>query len=765
MSHRVIVATALASASFLSISTAALAEDVISAEATAESAKAGLDEAGTGLDDIVVVGEKRETSLQRAPLAITAISAGQMQTHNMNELNDLNGYVPGLTIAKEEGGFRIASIRGVGYETHQNPNSAPGVAFHINGVYIAHPMSLAQTLLDVDHIEVLRGPQGTVFGQTSTGGAINVITKKPVIGDFSASLTASYGNYNYAKAGGTVNLGISDVLAFRASVEYFHRDGYAKSIAVPNIAEYDLDDANDLGARAALLFEPSDRFSAVLSTQIFDADRNAEERKNILDPNPDPRVVSQDYPGIFKLKTRMVDLQMSLDLGDVATLKSITAYQYLWKNQTLDNDGLNNPTNFVNNVYWVDRSKTWSQEFALNSQPGGPIEWTAGGLYIYQRGLKDIVQTSSIGTNSNAQYRNVSFAQFGPFQHRSWAGYGQAVAQLSDQLSVTGGIRYSWDKIWAQPITNFNTAGQVRRDVTSDAWTGKLSLDYKITPDNLVYALASRGYKPAAINFNTAPVFVPGFAEKETVWSAEIGTKNDFLDKTIRLNASGYYYWYKNFQYTAEDPRPFNSGTDNLPTVRIYGIEIESSILPMTGLRFDSNISLQKGEIRGDYFALDGANAIALRRAASIALGLPQPYQAGYQFNPAVIAFVAANTANVNGNNVPKLPEFQGTFATQYDFERGPGKWSLRGEMVRRSKFNARIFRTNALDEVPGYTTFNLFASFRPTGSDYSFSISALNITDKDGVNSIYTDPFGAGTTTRQFINPRQIFGTVTVKF
>jgi iron complex outermembrane receptor protein len=719
----------------------------------------------SALGEIVVTGEKREGNLQSTPLAITAISSAVLQSHNMNELNDLNGFVPGLTIAKEEGGFRIVSIRGIGYETHQNPNSAPGVAFHINGVYIAHPMAIGQNLLDVDHVEVLRGPQGTVFGQTSTGGAINVITKKPVIGDDSASLTASYGNYNYVKAGATVNLGINDVLAVRGSVEYLRHDGYGKATAVANYPNYDLDNADDVGARASLLFKPTDHFSAILSGQVFDADRNAEERKNILDPNPDPRVVTQDYPGIFQLKTRMADLQLSQDIGTFAVLKSITAYQYMWKNQTIDNDGLASPTYYFNNVRWVDKSKTWTQEVSLSSQAGAPVEWTTGMFYMYQRGLKDIVETASTGTVSNAQYSKVAFAQFGPFQHRSIAGYGQVTAHLTDKLSAIGGVRYSWDKIWAQPITNFNTAGQVSRNVTSDAWTGKLSLQYELTPQNMLYALGSRGYKPSAINFNTAPVFVPGYAKKETVWSAEVGTKNEFFNRMLRLNASAYYYWYNNFQYTEEDPRPFNSGTSNIPDVRIYGLELESSLLPTKGLRFDANVSLEHGRMKGDYFALDGASAIVLRQRASAALGLAQPYQAAYAFNPAVIAFVAANTANTNGNKVPKLPAVQATFAGQYEFERGPGTWSLRAEAVYRSSFNARVFNTTALDKVPGYTTYNLFVTFKPTDSKYSFSISALNVTDKAGVNSIYTDSYGAGTTTRQYINPRQVFGTVKIDF
>ena len=150
----------LSGASLLAFSGNAKAEEV-----NAES------NSSIGLEEIIVTGEKRETAIQRAPLSITAIDSAALQERNVNEVNDLNGLVPGLSISKNEGSSRIVAIRGIGYETSANPNSQPGVAFHINGVYIAHVMSLAQDMIDVERVEVLRGPQGTVFGQTSTGGA------------------------------------------------------------------------------------------------------------------------------------------------------------------------------------------------------------------------------------------------------------------------------------------------------------------------------------------------------------------------------------------------------------------------------------------------------------------------------------------------------------------------------------------------------------------------------------------------------------------
>jgi iron complex outermembrane receptor protein len=219
--------------------------------------------AGSGeqIADIVVVGEKRSVNLQSAPLAISAISADALRERNVVDVADLNGFVPGLTVSKSEGNERVIAIRGIGYETAQNPNSQPGVAFHIDGVYIAHVVALNQDLLDVDHVEVLRGPQGTVFGQTSTGGAINVITRKPVFDRYTGEASVSYGNYNYVRTEGTLNVPLAQNLAIRGTVQYLRHDGYGYATQVPGYSKFGLDDADDLGAHVTCCGNPN-RISA-----------------------------------------------------------------------------------------------------------------------------------------------------------------------------------------------------------------------------------------------------------------------------------------------------------------------------------------------------------------------------------------------------------------------------------------------------------------------------------------------------------------------
>lgn len=764
----------LAGSSVMTMTASATFGQILPVNATADASAAS----AAGIEDIVVVGEKRDTRLQDAALAITAISGDLLRQRNLNELADLNGYVPGLTVTKSEGAERIISIRGIGYETAQNPNSQPGVAFHIDGVYIAHVLALNQDLLDVDHIEVLRGPQGTVFGQTSTGGAINVITRKPILGEFGGQAQLSYGNYNYVKGYASVNVPVGNTLAVRLAGQYLRHDGYFYATAVPGDSHYDLDDADNLGLRASLLWKPNDSFTAELSGQTFDADHNAFAQKCVLcsvdpqngsttyiaDPDTNHRRLTQDFPGKFKTKARMAYLTLTQDLGDTAVIKSTTAYQFLNKNQTGDNDRYTYANYYDNLVFWQDRSSTWTQEVTLSSTKNDQFDWTMGGFYLRQHALQHIVEYSSrpqVFDPSNGE--GVSFQTDSPFQHTSAAGFVQGTYHASSALDLTAGARYSWDKITAQPEQYFGMFGPIAaKEARSHAVTGKLSAEYKVTPDNMLYLTGSKGYKPTGLNFNASPIVISDRYKQETVYAVEAGSKNDFLDKKLRVNLSAYYYWYKNFQFMAEDPFPFQGGSANIPKAETYGVEAEVTAMPTDSLRFDGNISLARGRFKGDYYTIDAQTASAIRAQTYAAIGFP----ASYYYDPRVIAAVQAGSQNTDGNRVPKLPSVQGSGAVTYTADLGTaGEAMMRAEVVYRGKFNYRIFNVGVFDTVDAYTLVNLYVQYQPKNSPLTFSVTAQNLFDNNGVSSKFADPFGSGTTSVEYITPRQVFGTIAFRF
>ena len=182
------------------------------------------------LEEVIVTTEKRTESVQDVSQAVTAITSSEIETKNINSMVDLSAIVPGVTVAKNEGYKTVISIRGIGNETNQNAIAAPSVAFHLDGVFIASPFSLLTDFVDIDRIEVIRGPQGTLFGQNSTAGAINVVTSAPSLDEESSVLKMSIGNYNMKKLTTSFNVPISDSVATSFSFSGHKRDGYALSL-------------------------------------------------------------------------------------------------------------------------------------------------------------------------------------------------------------------------------------------------------------------------------------------------------------------------------------------------------------------------------------------------------------------------------------------------------------------------------------------------------------------------------------------------------
>ena len=240
------------------------------------------------IEDIIVTAEKRDESLQTVSQAVTAITDSELEAKNITSFVDLTALVPGVTVAKNEGYKTVISIRGVGNETNQNAIAAPSVAYHMDGIFIASPFSLQTDFIDVERIEVLRGPQGTLFGQNSTGGAINVISKAPSTSELEGKTDLTVGNYGLTKTRGSINLPISDSVATRTSISVTKRDGFSDNI----FNGQELDDADHLSFRTDWLFETSDTSSIRVFAQYFDADNNGAAMKGFYDTTPDKRELS-----------------------------------------------------------------------------------------------------------------------------------------------------------------------------------------------------------------------------------------------------------------------------------------------------------------------------------------------------------------------------------------------------------------------------------------------------------------------------------------
>ncbi|MEM9557866.1 MAG: TonB-dependent receptor [Acidobacteriota bacterium] len=366
----------------------------------------------TVLEEITVTARKRAVEIQEAPVAISAIDSAPLEHAAVTKLGDFNGWVPGLTIAKSDGAGRVVAIRGVGWETAQNLSTQPSVLVYWDGIYLANPLAMGLDFGEIERIEVLRGPQGTEFGQGTTGGAINLITKKPRTDEFSGSVNLQMGTYDLVQGRANLNLSRSERFALFASVGQRQRDGFAE-IAGGAFDGYELDDADAFTGHLAVTWNPSERVSARLSGFWQDSDQNGAAQKHIDDPNPDPRELTQDDPSTFALENESFSLSVEWQTPWNVTVTSLTGWQKLRKEQTVDGDRLTTdlvstnltgffPANFDLLLYWDNDSDAFSQEINLTSV-GERLDWVLGAYYLDHENSNDFLE--AVGPGSPADYQ------------------------------------------------------------------------------------------------------------------------------------------------------------------------------------------------------------------------------------------------------------------------------------------------------------------------------------------------------------------------
>lgn len=710
------------------------------------------------LEEITVTARKREVALQNALVAVSVVSGEQLDDSNVVKLDDFNGFVPGLTITKNDGAGRVVAIRGVGWETAQNLSTQPGVLFYIDGVYVANPLAIGMDLGDIERVEVFRGPQGTEFGQNTTGGAINVVTKKPDFDGFSGGAQISLGTYDLVKARAHVNIPLGENLAMRASIQKFKRDGFAK---ITGIDDYDLDDADSITGKLALAWKPAENFSVLLTGFWQDSDQHGAAVKSVNDPIKDPRILTQDFPSTFELFNSQYSAIVEWELP-FGILKTLTSYQHLKKKQTADAGRLDFATAGFYDVLplWDNNSKSFTQEINLSSKGDGPIDWLVGAYYLRHENFQDILQlVSSVApgpgdldvpaTPPTSFPANLNFQTTDNVVRKDTAIYGQVTWAVTDWLSLTGGARYQNDKSTSDVSIFYTLYGPPTSAKNEDnAWTWKAGVDITLSPNNALYALASTGYRNGGNNGGSATAFnVPFNFKPEKVKAYEIGSKNKFFDEKLRLNIAAFYYDYEDYQFIAEDAFPFSGGADNIPAAEIYGVEAEFSWLISENLRLDGYVAAIDGKFTEDFLAIDVAEVV----------------QAGLQFD---VAGRMALLRNLNGNEPAKLVGFSSRISLTHSMEfANSGNLTSRIDYIYRGDFQYRVFNNPAVDTVPSYNLVNLHFRYDPNDSNFSFALAASNLFNKDGINSRFTNPYGSYATGDEYIPPREVVGTVSVKF
>ena len=728
------------------------------------------------LEEIVVTARKREVSLQDAPIAVSVLSGADFDRSNVVRLDNFNGYVPGLVVAKNDGAGRVVTIRGVGWETAQNLTTQPSVLTYIDGIYLANPLAMGLDLGDIERVEVFRGPQGTEFGQGTTGGSINIVTKKPHTDRMEGSVELSYGTYDNIRGRASINVPLSDTWAFRAAVQKYERDGFAE-IEGGELDGYDLDDADSFTGKLAVLWQPSEDFTAHAQVFVHDADHGAAAQKNENDPNPDTRELSQDYPGIFALENYSASLIMEWDSPMGVTVKSLTGWQVLRKEQSVDGDRLNEENTALINFgfsfnnwdilpFWDNDSDAVSQEIAI-SYSGEQLEWVIGGYYLHHENFNDFLEATGSSPFSaspaslprsqlNAQtlppfQSDLNFTEVRTVTREDYAAYGQATFRVNEMFAVTAGVRYQDEDQLDETSQFFGIFGDGRRETNDSKVTWKAGLDVHLTEDNLVYGLVSTGWKNGGSG--SPGIFKPDRFKPEEVTAYEIGTRNTFLDGRVRLNVTAFYYDHEHLQFTYEDPAPFAGGTWTIPETEEYGIESEMSWLLAEGWQLDGMLAWQDGKVKSDRFALDVEDFRAATRL----------FQLGLFTSGAVDERIRMNFANnLRGNEPPKLVDLMARLALSNTHTFADGSvLDARVEYVHRGDFQARIFNHPRVDTVPSYDIVNLYFNYDVGNMPLSLSLSVTNVFDENGVNNVFTNPYGLWTTSREYIPPREVIGSV----
>ncbi|MFT5483881.1 MAG: iron complex outermembrane receptor protein [Halieaceae bacterium] len=721
-------------------------------------------------EEVIVTAEKRSESLQDLSQAVTALTARDLDNREITSFVDLSAIAPGVNIAKNEGFKTVITIRGVGNEANQNAIANPSVSYHLDGIYVASPYALQTDFMDLERIEVLRGPQGTLFGQNSTGGAINVITRPPSTDEFYGTADITVGNYDLVRARAALNIPLSDNLAVGLSLQTNEHEGFTKNI----VNGQDLDDADRTSGRVRVMWEPVDDLRINLTAQWFEEDVNGAAQKGILDPTPNARKLAQDSLSSYDLKSELYSLIVEWDLDDFS-IKTLTSYQDDDIAVIRDNDRndlASLPPFALLPSYFepeTNRQKSFTQEINLISAEPlfGKLDWVVGVFYldtevdITIREKLDFGFDGTFDPFTEEEVRAFGFVDAGFIsdakpERDSTSLYGQVTYSFTDTTRLIAGLRYTEDEVYSEVTNFFGREGTEIIEIESDETTGRLALEHDFNDSTMGYVSYTRGFKPGGSNLtfgretDIAPIVVLPVFEQETVNAYEVGLKTDLADGRIRVNGAAFFYDYENLQYQATDPEVFQGGVGNIPESEIYGAELEFAAFISDSLVLDARMAWLSTEITSDHLSLDNVESEGATNAL-LAQGSPL-------FGPDIQIARAEQIVNVGGNDLAKTPGFTSNLSLTYDTEVGAwGEFTGTLSYTYRGDFKHRIFNNPKTDNVDSYDVVDLVLRLSPMDGPWRVELIGRNLTDEDGINARFTDVFGVGATGDELIPPRQV--------
>ena len=721
------------------------------------------------IEEIIVTAERRESTLQETPIAITAFDAEAMELRGISGVSELHLHVPNFFYTEGGGGSPITqiAIRGVGNE-NVTAGGDPGVAYHLDGAYLGRPATAAVDFFDVERVEVLRGPQGTLYGRNATGGSINVITRKPT-DEFEALFDAGYGNYDWYRIRGAVGGPIvPGTLSARLSFVTEDRDGYLENEAPGSACANgcdDLDEQDVSAFRAQLLFTPGEHTEVLFQAQYL-WDEGAVGQKR-LDPFPPPipvgggfffdpyagaipnstdrRIVRAEADESLDLWSRQFNLKITHliegvpGLGDVRFTSLTSRQEMEWK-QTVDNDFSELPLTFTS---WETPSDQWLQEFQLASAGDGALQWLAG-LFWFQEEVEMDFLFQDFGV--------FRFENGGTIETTSIAAFAEVSYDFEEAtgmpLTLRGGLRWTRDEKEGDDFLSL-TLGPAGTPIApadsfeiDDEWkrlTGRVVGEYRIDDDVMVYASASRGYKSGGLLIGnrvieTGPggsVLVrPNVYDPEEIWAYEVGLKGLFLEGRLQANVAAFYNDYDDLQVFLLTG--MGAVIENAAEAEVKGVELELVAAPMDGLLANVTLAYLDGEY-DDYVTADPTDPSGILR-------------------------------DLSGNRVNRSPEWTASGGIQYAIPLGD--WGTLTPRLDVYWQDESFFRPQNLarDREGDWhrSDFNLtWEGPESDGGQWSLQLFVRNIEDDDNVMNISTGAGSIGFPVQAILHPPRTFGAI----
>jgi iron complex outermembrane receptor protein len=562
------------------------------------------DNSGDGLQEVTVTARLVTESLQDANVSITAVGGDAIAADGIKDLIDLESQLPGVRFS--ESGLSSILIRGVGTVNNQ-PGVDSAVLYAQDGTYMSHLQALPPSMFDIERIEVVRGPQGTLYGRNSNGGSLNIITQRPKLNEFDASAGVTLGNYDSIDTNVMLNVPAGEKVAFRLAVATDKGDPYFDDGS---------EGTDNWAARLRMLVSPSENLD-ILGTLEYSEIDDSGVGISYCPPRSDKPACAgypwRPYAGFGAPGTFGTPGGQSGENPNYLTRKNYSAYVEVNYQTPIGN--LTSLTNYhkydMNNRYvWdfatdyrpVHHDKFTTQEIRLASNADSRIQWVTG-LYYAKEELNTL---EYFDYNQRPGVR----LRIPDGEVESKAIFGDVTFPLTDKLSLVGGARYTRE---VKDTPGLSTAYDVTGTIPTTVETGgtpneesrptwKGGLRYQVADDSLLYATVSTGFKSGGVNQVPAGIGLVEVYGPEEILAYQLGSKNRFLGNRFQVNGELFYYTYDNYQAitVARDPRGFFPGnfftTINVQNAEFYGAEIESSTRVLEGGQFDLAVTYLHAE-------------------------------------------------------------------------------------------------------------------------------------------------------------------------